>query len=83
MKVSSRVFSVQLQANLILTFTEPFDLTNTARSVYDCETFERIKAVFIASWKILQETMDLNAIFSPIVTASLNQVPLNITTTIS
>ncbi|XP_037916548.1 homeobox protein 2-like isoform X1 [Hermetia illucens] len=66
-----------------LCIEEPFDLTNTARSVYDCETFERIKAVFIASWKILQETMDLNAIFSPIVTASLNQVPLNITTTIS
>lgn len=50
--------------NIILFFLEPFDLTNTARSVYDYETFERVKAVFVASWRILQETLDLSSVFS-------------------
>ncbi|XP_053948280.1 poly(A) RNA polymerase gld-2 homolog B isoform X1 [Anastrepha ludens] len=50
-----------------LCIEEPFDLTNTARSVYDFETFERVKAVFVASWRILQQTLDLNSIFSPII----------------
>lgn len=30
--------------------TEPFDLTNTARSVYDPETFEKIVATFRDSY---------------------------------
>lgn len=51
-------------------FLEPFDLTNTARSVYDYETFERVKAVFVASWRVLQETLDLNSVFSPIMVPS-------------
>lgn len=73
-----------------LCIEEPFDLTNTARSVYDCETFERVKAVFIASWKILLETLDLNSIFTPIIPNSSpppssysSQVPLNITSSVS
>lgn len=77
---------------------EPFDLTNTARSVYDYETFEHIKAVFAASWHTLEETLDLAAVFGPInlppssstiaVTMSsnfenLNTATINITSTAS
>ncbi|XP_067642222.1 poly(A) RNA polymerase gld-2 homolog B-like isoform X2 [Eurosta solidaginis] len=50
-----------------LCIEEPFDLTNTARSVYDFDTFERVKAVFVASWRILQQTLDLSTIFAPII----------------
>lgn len=53
-----------------MSLLEPFDLTNTARSVYDYETFERVKSVFVASWRILQETLDLNSVFSPIMIPS-------------
>ncbi|KAM7346995.1 uncharacterized protein ACRADG_006689 isoform 2-T4 [Cochliomyia hominivorax] len=53
-----------------LCIEEPFDLTNTARSVYDSETFERVKAVFVASWRTLQETLDLNSVFSPLLITS-------------
>jgi hypothetical protein len=44
-------------------FSEPFDLTNTARSVYDEEIFERIKQVFYTSWCCMRETLDLNSVF--------------------
>lgn len=54
---------------------EPFDLTNTARSVYDYETFARVKAVFIASWRILQNTLDLQSIFAPIMLPPLVKLP--------
>ncbi|XP_011191026.1 poly(A) RNA polymerase gld-2 homolog B [Zeugodacus cucurbitae] len=57
-----------------LCIEEPFDLTNTARSVYDFETFERVKAVFVASWRILQQTLDLNSIFAPIIIPSSNSI---------
>lgn len=50
-----------------LCIEEPFDLTNTARSVYDFETFERVKAVFVASWHVLQDTLNLDSVFSPLV----------------
>jgi hypothetical protein len=46
------------------TFIEPFDLTNTARSVYDSEIFERIKEIFMVSWRILNKTNNLNTLFS-------------------
>lgn len=46
-----------------LCIEEPFDLTNTARSVYDAETFLRIKDVFITSFHRLKETLDLNVLF--------------------
>lgn len=42
---------------------EPFDLTNTARSVYDNVIFEQIKGVFVRSCRTLHETMDLNSLF--------------------
>lgn len=54
---------------------EPFDLTNTARSVYDFETFERVKAVFVASWRLLQETLELNSVFSTVIIPSV--LPIN------
>ncbi|XP_049310982.1 poly(A) RNA polymerase gld-2 homolog B [Bactrocera dorsalis] len=57
-----------------LCIEEPFDLTNTARSVYDFETFERVKAVFVASWRILQQTLDLNSIFAPIIVPPTNNI---------
>ncbi|XP_058446222.1 poly(A) RNA polymerase gld-2 homolog B-like isoform X3 [Malaya genurostris] len=46
-----------------LCIEEPFDLTNTARSVFDAEIFEQIKSVFSTCWRRLKDTNDLNAIF--------------------
>lgn len=46
---------------------EPFDLTNTARSVYDGEVFESIKQVFYVSWCKLRDTYDLKSVFSTVV----------------
>jgi len=43
--------------------TEPFDLTNTARSVYDRSVFERVKAVFQASYNNLKKTRNIESIF--------------------
>lgn len=54
---------------------EPFDLTNTARSVYDFETFARVKAVFVSSWRILQDTLDLQSIFTPVLIPLLIKMP--------
>ncbi|CAG7784890.1 unnamed protein product [Allacma fusca] len=45
---------------------EPFDLTNTARSVYDKEAFDKIRGVFYASWQRLAYTRDLESIFHEI-----------------
>lgn len=42
---------------------EPFDLTNTARSCYDEKVFERIKSVFVTSWHVLRDTMELERLF--------------------
>lgn len=42
---------------------EPFDYTNTARSCYDEKIFERIKSVFVTSWHVLRDTMDLDKLF--------------------
>ena len=44
-------------------FTEPFDLTNTARSTYDGEIFEKIKSVFFQSWCLLREYKTLDSLF--------------------
>lgn len=41
---------------------EPFDLTNTARSVYDFFTFKRIQRVFQVSNNVLRETKNLSCI---------------------
>ncbi|KAI8033205.1 hypothetical protein M5D96_014039 [Drosophila gunungcola] len=49
-----------------LNIEEPFDLSNTARSVYDYATFERVKAVFLASARRLDHTLDLATVFRPI-----------------
>ncbi|XP_068154503.1 poly(A) RNA polymerase gld-2 homolog B isoform X5 [Drosophila tropicalis] len=49
-----------------LNIEEPFDLSNTARSVYDYATFERVKAIFVASAHRLEHTLDLSSIFMPI-----------------
>ncbi|XP_070072975.1 poly(A) RNA polymerase gld-2 homolog A isoform X2 [Drosophila takahashii] len=46
-----------------LCIEEPFDQTNTARSVYDSDTFERIRAIFMASCRRLESTRNLNSIF--------------------
>ncbi|KAK5650983.1 hypothetical protein RI129_002012 [Pyrocoelia pectoralis] len=45
-----------------LCIEEPFDLTNTARSVYDLPTFKRIQKVFEVSSSILMKTEDLSRI---------------------
>lgn len=46
-----------------LCIEEPFDLTNTARSVYDPEVFQQVKSVFVSSYNKLNETRDLMGIF--------------------
>ncbi|XP_053695202.1 poly(A) RNA polymerase gld-2 homolog B-like [Sabethes cyaneus] len=46
-----------------LCIEEPFDLTNTARSVFDADIFEQIKSVFSTCWRRLKDTNDLNSIF--------------------
>lgn len=46
-----------------LCIEEPFDLTNTARSVYDRNVFERVKAVFQASYNSLKKTRNIESIF--------------------
>ncbi|XP_066994458.1 poly(A) RNA polymerase gld-2 homolog A [Anabrus simplex] len=46
-----------------LCIEEPFDLTNTARSVYDRDVFEKVKAVFLASYNNLKKTRDISSIF--------------------
>ncbi|KAH0548895.1 hypothetical protein KQX54_004058 [Cotesia glomerata] len=42
---------------------EPFDLTNTARSVYDFDTFEHIKQVFKLTCETLEKTHSLESVF--------------------
>lgn len=49
-----------------LCIEEPFDLTNTARSVYDLEAFKRIRRVFYNSFKLLHETHDISCILKDI-----------------
>ncbi|XP_033606427.1 poly(A) RNA polymerase gld-2 homolog A-like [Cryptotermes secundus] len=46
-----------------LCIEEPFDLTNTARSVYNHGVFERVKAVFRTSYNNLKETRNIESIF--------------------
>ena len=46
-----------------LCIEEPFDLTNTARSAYDQEIFQKIKNVFFASFYQLKETRNLETVF--------------------
>ncbi|XP_011309656.1 poly(A) RNA polymerase gld-2 homolog A-like [Fopius arisanus] len=47
----------------LLCIEEPFDLTNTARSVYDYAVFSRIKTVFRRTYQRLKESMNLASIF--------------------
>lgn len=47
-----------------LCIEEPFDLTNTAHSVYDPEVFEKIKSIFRSSFEILNDSRSLECIFS-------------------
>ena len=44
--------------------SEPFNLTNTARSVYDQHTFQRVIRVFRQSYAKLQQTGDVTNIVS-------------------
>ncbi|EEB15987.1 polyA polymerase CID, putative [Pediculus humanus corporis] len=46
-----------------LCIEEPFDLTNTARAVYNAIRFQRIKKVFYESHKYLEKTRCLDSIF--------------------
>nr|CAD7573134.1 unnamed protein product [Timema californicum] len=46
-----------------LCIEEPFDLTNTARSVYDRDVFESVKEVFMNSYNQLKKTKDIESIF--------------------
>ncbi|XP_035777761.1 poly(A) RNA polymerase gld-2 homolog B-like isoform X2 [Anopheles albimanus] len=46
-----------------LCIEEPFDLTNTARSVFDGEVFEQIKSTFAISLRMLKENKNLSVLF--------------------
>ncbi|KAG8233879.1 hypothetical protein J437_LFUL013996 [Ladona fulva] len=46
-----------------LCIEEPFDLTNTARSVYDKDVFERVKEVFRNSWETLVKSENIDCLF--------------------
>ena len=59
---------------LTLCIEEPFDLTNTARSVYDSDIFTKIHEVFFQSWLRLKETRSLDSLFKePLFTQRLQQ----------
>lgn len=45
-------------------FLEPFDLTNTARSVYDDDEFERILRVFRRSYFTIEKSKTFSSILS-------------------
>ncbi|CAG9809528.1 unnamed protein product [Chironomus riparius] len=62
-----------------LCIEEPFDLTNTARSAYDGEIFEKIKSVFFQSWCLLREYKTLDSLFQEqlFVQQTLQQQMLN------
>ena len=45
-------------------FSEPFDLTNTARSVYDDDEFERIVRVFRRSYFTIEKSKSFSSILN-------------------
>ncbi|XP_008207094.1 poly(A) RNA polymerase gld-2 homolog A isoform X3 [Nasonia vitripennis] len=47
-----------------LCIEEPFDFTNTARSVYDPNAFQMIKEIFKQTYHRLKKTNNLNSIFT-------------------
>lgn len=47
-----------------LNVLEPFDFTNTARSVYDPNAFQMIKEIFKQTYQRLKKTNNLNSIFT-------------------
>lgn len=53
------VFSIENRKSL---FVEPFDLTNTARSVYDEDEFERIIRVFRRSYSTIERSKSFSSI---------------------
>ncbi|XP_040156512.1 poly(A) RNA polymerase gld-2 homolog B [Anopheles arabiensis] len=46
-----------------LCIEEPFDFTNTARSVFDGDVFEQIKSTFATSWRMLKDSKSLSVLF--------------------
>jgi len=48
----------------LLAIEEPFDLTNTARSVYDDDEFERIVRVFRRSYFTIEKTKSFSSILN-------------------
>uniref|UniRef100_A0A182NL83 PAP-associated domain-containing protein n=1 Tax=Anopheles dirus TaxID=7168 RepID=A0A182NL83_9DIPT len=55
-----------------LCIEEPFNRTNTGKSVYNKQIFEQIKSAFVASWKMLEENQELSILFGePLFTPSL------------
>ncbi|XP_053681455.1 poly(A) RNA polymerase gld-2 homolog A-like [Anopheles nili] len=51
---------------------EPFNRTNTGKSVHNEYVFQQIKLAFHASWKMLQESQDLSILFlEPLFTPSM------------
>lgn len=50
------------EVHLLFSYSEPFDLSNTARSVFDQNTFRRIFFVIRRSWEILKTTRNIDKI---------------------
>lgn len=61
----------------LLCIEEPFDLTNTARCVYDVNTFEHIKSIFRGSYEMLVQTKDLSTIV-PLHIPQINLTPSHV-----
>lgn len=47
---------------MLFSYSEPFDLSNTARSVFDHNTFQRIFYVIRRSWEILKTTRNIDRV---------------------
>ncbi|XP_058130528.1 poly(A) RNA polymerase gld-2 homolog A-like [Anopheles ziemanni] len=56
--------SIRDEAHCYLSIEEPFNRTNTAKSVHNGYVFEQIKFALAASWRTLEDTQDLNDIFA-------------------
>jgi hypothetical protein len=61
-----------------LCIEEPFDFTNTARSTYNGEIFEKIKNVFFLSWKRLKETKSIDSLFQQPLFMQQNVTPYQV-----
>lgn len=49
---------------MVIFFSEPFDLSNTARAVFEWSVFLEIKEVFLKSLKIIKDSKSYDQLFT-------------------